>query len=201
MSDAGAMLAALLALALPGSAAAQDHAAAAQDHAPADHGAAAGEVPAIVPSPIACPAVPAPLPGELAAWNRRVPLAAAQDPAAAALLAPGVAIDAALIPSPQVRYALAPKKPGASASFGGLYRFSVATAGHYRVALGAAAWIDVIPAPAASAASLPSIAHGHGPDCSGIRKMVDFALEPGDYLLQIAASPDATLPLLVTPLP
>ena len=40
VSDAGAMLAALLALALPGSAAAQDHAAAAQDHAPADHGAA-----------------------------------------------------------------------------------------------------------------------------------------------------------------
>ncbi|WP_260609902.1 homogentisate 1,2-dioxygenase [Sphingomonas sp. IC081] len=158
---------------------------------------------AIVPSPIACPAAPAALPAELSGWNRRVPLAAGRDSAAAARVNPGAAVDAALSPAPDVRYALPPEKAGGSTGFGGLFAVTVTTPGHYRVALGAAAWIDVIAARPATGThrALTSIAHAHGPDCSGIRKMVDFALEPGDYLVQIAASPDAALPLLVTRLP
>lgn len=161
--------------------------------------------PAIVPSPIACPATPAALPGELSGWNRRVPLAAAQVAGAAARLTPGSAVDGTLSPTPEVHYALRPEKPGGSVSFGGIYAFTVPTAGHYRVALGSAAWIDVIKAGDTGkdnpVGGLTSIAHGHGPDCSGIRKMVDFALEPGDYLLQISANAEAKLPLLVTRLP
>ena len=164
--------------------------------------------PAIVPSPMACPATPAALPGELSGWNRRVPLTAALEagarPGAEARLTPGTAVDGTLGPTPEVRYALRPEKPGGSVSFGGIYAFTVPEAGHYRVALGSAAWIDVIEAGDAgkgNAKGLTSIAHGHGPECSGIRKMVDFALEPGDYLLQIAANAEAKLPLLVTRLP
>ncbi len=33
-----------------------------------------------------------------------------------------------------------------------------------------------------------STAHGHGPDCTGIGKMVDFPLQPGDYLVQFSES-------------
>ena len=156
--------------------------------------------PAIVPSPIACPATPAALPGELSGWNRRVPLAAAREAGAATRLTLGTAVDGTLSPTPEVHYALRPEKPGGSVSFGGIYAFTVPTAGHYRVALGSAAWIDVIEA-GDTTKGLTSTAHGHGPDCSGIRKMVDFALEPGDYLLQISANADAKLPLLVTRLP
>lgn len=157
------------------------------------------EKPQVTPSPIACPATPA-LPAELAGWTRRTPLGAApnaREAGANARLAVGSAVDGTLLATRTVRYALAPSKPGASTSFGGLYLFSVAEAGRYRVALGRAAWIDVVKDGKASV----STAHGHGPDCSNIRKMVDFALEPGDYLLQISGSPEGSMPLLVTRLP
>jgi homogentisate 1,2-dioxygenase len=65
------------------------------------------------------------------------------------------------------------------------------------VALGSGAWIDVLKGKAAMA----SVAHGHGPDCSGIRKMVDFRLSPGRYTLQIAANGEQTLPLMIARLP
>lgn len=184
----GLVLAALLMLTPPGGALAQEM---------IDGGKTA---PAIVSSPIACPTTPAALPGELSGWNQRASLAAAQDAGSAARLTPGMGVDGTLRPTPEVRYALRPEKPGGSVSFGGIYAFTVSKAGRYRVALGSAAWIDVINA-SETAKGLTSIAHGHGPDCSGIRKMVDFALEPGDYLLQILATADAKLPLLVARLP
>jgi len=46
-----------------------------------------------------------------------------------------------------------------------------------------------------------SVAHSHGPDCSGVRKMVDFPLTPGTYTLQIAGSRQRAITVLVTPLP
>ncbi len=65
------------------------------------------------------------------------------------------------------------------------------------MALGSGAWIDILKGGKAVA----STAHGHGPDCTGIRKMVDFPLTPGRYTLQIAANGEAALPLLVARLP
>lgn len=152
---------------------------------------------------VSCAATPAALPAELSGWARRVPLPAGRDAASAALLEPGIAVDGTLAPTTEVRYALRPEKPGGSVSFGGIFAFRVPEAGRYRVALGSAAWIDVVETGAIGkdGSGLASIAHGHGPDCSGIRKMVDFALEPGDYVLQIAANARAALPLLVTRLP
>jgi hypothetical protein len=43
-----------------------------------------------------------------------------------------------------------------------------------------------------------SIGHAHGPDYSGIRKMVDYALEVGTYTLQLSAGADSTTAILVT---
>jgi hypothetical protein len=162
---------------------------------PADH----------MPSPTACPSDPVDLPPELAAWTSRRPLLAARDTRSlsGAKIDTGKAIEGGLRPTSEMRYAQRPEKPGGSVSFGGLYTFSVADAGSYRVALGAAAWIDVVKAgaKAGNGKVMPSTAHGHGPDCSGIRKMVDFALQPGTYLLQISGNAVARLPLLVTRLP
>jgi hypothetical protein len=103
----------------------------------------------------------------------------------------------ALHPTPKIAYAVRPAKPGGSVSYGGIVRFTVQQAGTWRVALGSGAWIDVIKGKKVIA----STAHGHGPDCSGIRKMVDYRLQPGRYILQIAANGDETLPVLVTHLP
>lgn len=160
-----------------------------------------------VPSPAApeaCPSTPVDLPAELANWAQRLPLPAARDAKSTsnAQLTLGKAVDAELHATPKVRYSLRPEKPGDTASFGGLYVFTVAQAGSFRVALGSAAWIDVLKASSQGGqAAMHSVAHGHGPDCSGIRKMVDFTLEPGSYVLQISANAASRLPLLVTRLP
>ncbi|WP_395398061.1 homogentisate 1,2-dioxygenase [Novosphingobium sp. BL-8A] len=161
----------------------------------------AQDVPRTVPSPIACPPGPPALPAELAAWNQRMPLAAARNAKqvlTVARLDLGRAVDGELAPTRKVRYATPPGQPGASTSFGGLYAFSVSQPGDYRIVLGTAAWIDVVK-PARDSKPETSTTHGRGPDCSGIRKMIDFPLQPGDYVLQISGSPDARVPLLIVP--
>ena len=99
-----------------------------------------------------------------------------------------------LLPTPSVHYPLQPEKPGGSVSHGGLLGFTITEAGTYRIALGSAAWIDVV----RGGKPVTSTAHGHGPACSTIRKMVDFPLMPGRYILQVSANAGAGLPVLVT---
>ncbi len=73
----------------------------------------------------------------------------------------------------------------ASAGHGGTLALTVARAGTYRIALSVPGWIDVSGADGMKASS----GHSHGPACSGIRKIVAFALEPGTYEIRIARSP------------
>lgn len=136
-----------------------------------------------------CPVAPV-IPVELAGWRTMTPVVAGDTPA---VIRVGQGARATLLPEAEVNYSLAPAKPGAAGTSGGVFAFEVARAGTYRVALGAGAWIDVV----RGGKALASKAHAHGPDCSPVRKMVDFALAPGRYLLQIAGSPTPTLPLIV----
>lgn len=163
--------------------------------------AAAGPVTAqnAMPKAPQCSAAPAPLPAELSAWSEKAPAAAAADQAALAnaVAVPGKAVALALKPTPDVKYALRPERPGGSVSFGGMLAFDVGAKGTYRIALGSGAWIDVVKDGQAAVSS----AHGHGPDCSGIRKMVDFALEPGRYVLQIVGNGTPSVPVMVARLP
>lgn len=144
----------------------------------------------------ACPVV-VPPPAEMANWAAPRSLDAGRTAAGAAVLTPGVAVTARLSSTPDVRYVVRPEKPGGSVSHGGLFTFTVATPGRYRIALGSAAWIDVL----ADGKPATSVAHGHGPACTGIRKMVDFDLGAGRYVLQVAGNGTADLPLMVTKLP
>ncbi|MDB5681844.1 MAG: homogentisate 1,2-dioxygenase [Sphingomonas bacterium] len=100
-----------------------------------------------------------------------------------------------LQPVDKVAFALAPGRPAKSGSFGGVYQFNIATAGTYRIALQAGAWIDVV----RDGKSLESIAHTEGPACSGIRKIVDFTLAPGRYALQLSGAKEAPMRLLIVP--
>lgn len=145
----------------------------------------------------ACPATPAPLPPAFSAWPNATALTSAPDKPGLAMtqIAPGEAENLALHPTAEVHYVSPPAKPGGAGSFGGMVGVHVTAAGTYRVALGAPAWIDLV----ANGATLPATGHGHGPDCSGIRKIVDFALQPGDYVLQVAASATPSLTVLVVP--
>ena len=123
--------------------------------------------------------------------------AAEPDAASTALLVPGQAVDAALLPTPRVRYAVAPQKPGSAVSFGGLFTVDVAEGGRYRVSLSTRGWIDVVEGKAA----LPSVAHAHGPACTTLAKMVDYDLKPGRHLLQVAASGEPAVSLMIAKLP
>lgn len=147
------------------------------------------------PPAVACSASDAALPAPLAGWPHKTPVAAAASLAglARAQVAVGEAAQVRLRPTPDVAYPLQPEKPGGTVSYGGLAAFSVAEAGDYRVALSGGAWIDVI----AGGRAVESTAHGHGPACSTIRKMVDFPLKPGRYVLQISASAGPDLGLMI----
>lgn len=136
-------------------------------------------------APPACTA-PAELPAALAGWTTPGVLKAAASikGSVTVRLTPGKAVALKLLPTPKVAYPLRPEKPGGSVSYGGLASFTVAEEGVWRVALSSGAWVDVVKDGSAS----QSVAHGRGPDCSGIRKMVDYRLTPGTYTLQIAAT-------------
>lgn len=133
------------------------------------------------------------IPPELAGWRTMTPVDAGATPVPIRL---GAGVRAHLLPVDAVTYPLAPAKPGATGTSGGVFAFEVARGGRYRVALGAGAWIDVVQGGRAFA----SVAHGHGPECSPVRKMVDFDLKPGRYLLEVAGAPSATLGLMIAPL-
>lgn len=62
--------------------------------------------------------------------------------------------------------------------------FRIDRAGRYGVALDQRGWIDVVPGGSGGEA-LKSVVHGHGPQCSTIRKIVRFDLQPGVYRLYL----------------
>ncbi|MPT49346.1 MAG: hypothetical protein E2598_13175 [Sphingobium sp.] len=132
-------------------------------------------------------------------WATPAALKGAKDnkSATSVKITPGQAFTLSLLPTPSVKYPLRPEKPGGSVSHGGLASFTVKEAGTWRVALGAGAWVDVVK----DGKSAQSVNHGRGPACTGIRKMVDYALTPGDYVLQIAGNGTNNITALVTKLP
>lgn len=139
--------------------------------------------------------------GVFAPWSTPTDIVAGRDPKrlAAATIRLGQAARIALLPTPEVHYAVQPEKPGGSVSHGGLVGFAVAEGGNYRIALGSPAWIDVIGRDnTGKDRAATSTAHGHGPACTGIRKIVDFTLAKGSYTLQLSANAEPQTTVLIT---
>lgn len=145
-------------------------------------------------TPPARPGSCAALPGPMTDASSPTVAASASNAAALPL---GPAVQATLLPAAAVSLAVPVAKPAAAGSSAGLFSFAVATAGRYRVSLGAGAWIDVV----AAGKAIPSVAHGHGSPCSGVRKMVDFDLTPGGYRLQLVGSATPTIAISIAKLP
>ena len=142
-----------------------------------------------------CAAQDAALPKEMSGWSSKSDIATAtgaQD-LTKAELALGHAANLSLHHTREVQYAAQPAKPGGSVAYGGLAGLTVKDAGTYRIGLSSGAWIDVVKGDALTR----STAHGHGPACSTIRKIVDFPLQPGQYVIQISANADPAIALMV----
>lgn len=138
-----------------------------------------------------CPGGAEPLPPALAAWSE------APVVSNGVTLAAGTPVRVTLEPASKIQFAAQPEREPKPESYGGVIGFDVQQAGTWRVALSGAGWIDVL----ADGKVVPSTAHGHGPACSGIRKIVDFALPAGTYALQISSAATDSIDVMVTRAP
>ncbi len=130
----------------------------------------------------ACKAADAALPASLTGWT-----------APGDEFTPGKAVSLDTVDAATLKGVPAGTKPGKAATIA----FRITTAGTYGVALDQPGWIDVLPG-AAGGTALTSVAHGHGPECSTIRKIVRFKLDPGPYRLYVTglAQPKAKVMLV-----
>ncbi len=144
----------------------------------------------------ACANVRVAIPPELAGWGNQTPVSAGTKAGEGATIEIGKAALVALHPAKHLTLQPAPETPAAPDSNGGTLAIAVMSAGKYRIALGGSAWIAVV----RDGKSIAASAHSHGPKCSGVRKMVDFTLMPGNYAIQLSGNDTDSIALLVAKL-
>lgn len=131
----------------------------------------------------ACKATDASLPTALAGWTTP-----------GDELVPDRAVSLATVDASTLKGLPKGAKPGR----GVMIEFRVAKAGTYGIALDQPGWIDVLPG-AAGGEPLKSVAHGHGPDCSTIRKIIRFELASGTYRAFASGLHQAKARLMLVP--
>ncbi len=137
-----------------------------------------------------CANVRVALPPELSSWSQQSPVAAGITAGGGASIRPGEAVLVSLHPANLLTLQPAPESVTAN---GGTLTLTIDAPGTYRVALGGKAWVNLV----RDGKALASTAHSHGPKCTGVRKMVDFALTPGRYTIQLTGSEAKSVALLV----
>ncbi len=147
-------------------------------------------------APPACTAVDKAVPAPWTGWTTPEPVQGGATLGTAGKLVVGHTYSAALSASPALAYVVPLPKPAAAGSFAGLFTLSIVTAGTYSIALSNGAWIDVAPS---GGPALASVAHGHGPACTTIHKVVDFALQPGAYVVQVSGAQTSPVVIEVAP--
>jgi len=99
-----------------------------------------------------------------------------------------------LKPATGVSFKPALARPAKAGTFGGYFPVDVAKAGRYRIALSQGAWIDLVQ----KGETLKLADHAHGPNCSGIAKIVAFDLEPGRYWIQLSDAKQPSIGVAVS---
>jgi hypothetical protein len=125
----------------------------------------------------ACPAA-AHLPAEWRGWAEPVPAPADSR------LVPGTAYRITLAPMAGIELTGVDGKELPEGSRGAVFTLDVAEPGRYRVTVADPMWIDLV----GPEGVVESVAHGHGPDCSGLGKIVSFPLDRGTYRLELSAA-------------
>lgn len=140
------------------------------------------------------------LPADLAGWAASpVRLEAGRGAGAAPPRLPvGVVADVALHPAAEVTLHAAPEQVRTpEAPHAGMLEIDVPAKGVWRVSASTALWIDLV-GPGGRQASA---AFGNLAPCTGIRKVVEFPLEPGLYVLQLSGNPGPATKVMVSPRP
>ncbi len=73
-------------------------------------------------------------------------------------------------------------------------RVKIRKAGVFGIAIDREGWIDVAPA---KGKALRMVSENRGPRCSGIRKIVRFSLQPGEYRVRVAKLGRARVKLML----
>jgi hypothetical protein len=140
------------------------------------------------------------LPPALAAWAK-LPTPAEANAASAPgrpVLEPEQPLALRLRPEAEVQL---PHRPGqvrkADNAHSGLVWARVPADGTWRIAASGPVWIDVI----GPAGPVASIGHGRMAPCTSIRKVVDFALPAGSWLVQLSGNPGFELRLMLSRAP
>ncbi|WP_062791942.1 hypothetical protein [Sphingobium chlorophenolicum] len=141
-------------------------------------------------APAPC-ASPPPLAEPWTSWPQSGATTAGASASTAPRLILGKPLTATLRPAPQIQFAVPPGKTMPK-SYAGLFTLSVKDQARIGIALSDAAWIDA----ATGTTALISVDHGHGPDCSGIPKIVWFDLPPGLHTIQIASAAKPTIRIM-----
>ena len=145
------------------------------------------------------PAQPCAVTVEGSGWNSPVALGSlAAERDGGPVLEIGQTARITLHPTAEVRYPQPPGQAGKDGSFGGMVRFRVTAGGSYRFISSEDPWYDVV----GSGGIIAPVARSHDRQCTPqTRKMIDYVLGPGDYLLEIARTSTADVVLLLTGLP
>lgn len=139
-----------------------------------------------------CKATGSAIPPAFSGWADQTPVSAGTRPGEGATIPIGKAVNVSLLAAKHLDLAPAPSRRPETGS-GGALSFQVTHAGVYRVALGAEAWVDVVRA----GKSVAARGRGAPAPCAGIRRTIEFALTPGDYVLQLAGVMDDTVAVMV----
>lgn len=136
-------------------------------------------------------AAPTPLDEPWTSWSQSGQVQAGTQVNGAPALILGKPTVAALTPAAYLQYAAPPAK-AAKEGKGGLFTLALRQSARVGIALSAAAWVDIV----SGKTVLASVDHGHGPDCSGIRKIVWFDLPAGRHVVQIAGARDDSIRIM-----
>ncbi|MFQ3594503.1 MAG: hypothetical protein SNJ63_00115 [Sphingomonadaceae bacterium] len=142
--------------------------------------------------------IPARLPGAgmAEAFVARTIGVAVEDEAAARLeVEAGTPAEVTLHPAAEVAFRLAPeqeRKP--DQPHAGLVEVALPAAGTWRFSASHGAWIDLL----GPGGHVKSAAFGNLAPCTSIRKVVEFQLEPGIYLVQLSGNPVETVRVMLS---
>ncbi|CAK7193221.1 hypothetical protein COMNV_01435 [Commensalibacter sp. Nvir] len=134
---------------------------------------------------------------EVFLWQSPVPQAAVQQDQLLnqATIVVNKAYSITLKPKDSVHFIVKPARLAGNASYAGMLQFNIAQKGIYRFVMDSKPWVEIV----GNHKKTAMAHHQCGKQCNGIMKAIDFALDPGQYILEISGNGEPTVKLMIKP--